>query len=307
MISRRAEKAYALLKGLTLCAQEPFRLQENEIQVRHYSKKTLKTYTGWLRAFQAFTKSKPPLSLCTDDVNEFLTFLAVKRRVSSSTQNQAFNAQLFFFRHVLKSSSPARHGTALFRSVRKMHLRGNTGMPPFSYDGSLSPCIYVNLPIGRADPKRWVFGNVHAANPLEIWGSSAFRQFRERLAGGDPDRLEIRMPRVVYEGGLNLPDLVLAAPPVPAIPAGLVYLFNFPFRCDGRRAAAGRTHDADAPVGSRAGGKRHLSRQSSLRSDAPRWIRSRQSSSAASLISISAVAARLPTCPRSACRRCASP
>jgi integron integrase len=74
----------------------------NEIQVRHYSKKTLKTYTGWLRAFQAFTKSKPPQSLCTVDVKEFLTFLAVKRRVSSSTQNQAFNALLFFFRHVLK-------------------------------------------------------------------------------------------------------------------------------------------------------------------------------------------------------------
>jgi site-specific recombinase XerD len=77
----------------------------NEIQVRHYSGKTLKTYTGWLRAFQAFSKSKPPQSLGTDDVKEFLTFLAVKRRVSSSTQNQPSNALLFFFRHVLKRSS----------------------------------------------------------------------------------------------------------------------------------------------------------------------------------------------------------
>ena len=74
----------------------------NEIQVRHYSSKTLKTYTGWLRAFQAFTKSKPAQALCPADVKEFLTFLAVKRQVSSSTQNQAFNALLFFFRHVLK-------------------------------------------------------------------------------------------------------------------------------------------------------------------------------------------------------------
>jgi len=60
-------------------------------------------------------------------------------------------------------------------------------MPPFSYDGSLSPCFYVNLPTDSADPKRRVFGNVHAADPLEIWESSAFRQFRERLADGDPD------------------------------------------------------------------------------------------------------------------------
>jgi hypothetical protein len=27
-------------------------------------------------------------------------------------------------------------------------------------------------------------GNVHAADSLEIWENSAFRQFRERLAGG---------------------------------------------------------------------------------------------------------------------------
>jgi integron integrase len=74
----------------------------NEIKMRHYSAKTLKTYTGWLRAFQAFTKSKPPQALCPADVKEFLTFLAVKRQVSSSTQNQAFNALLFFYRHVIQ-------------------------------------------------------------------------------------------------------------------------------------------------------------------------------------------------------------
>ncbi|MBL7189365.1 MAG: integron integrase [Phycisphaerae bacterium] len=34
--------------------------------------------------------------------SDFLTFLAVKRKVAASTQNQAFNALLFLFRHVLK-------------------------------------------------------------------------------------------------------------------------------------------------------------------------------------------------------------
>jgi integron integrase len=92
----------------------------NEIQVRHYSAKTLKTYTGWLRAFQAFTKSKPPQSLGTDDVKEFLTFLAVKRRVSSSTQNQAFNALLFFFRHVIKKEFGKVEGVV--RAKRKPHI-----------------------------------------------------------------------------------------------------------------------------------------------------------------------------------------
>ena len=73
----------------------------DEIHVRHYSKKTLQTYQGWTKKFQAFTQSKKPELLSTNDVKEFLTFLAVKRRVSATTQNQAFNSLLFFYRHVL--------------------------------------------------------------------------------------------------------------------------------------------------------------------------------------------------------------
>ena len=74
----------------------------DEIKIRHYSPKTLRAYTGWARQFQGFTKSKYPQLLSAADVKDFLTFLAVKRRVSASSQNQAFNALLFFFRHVLK-------------------------------------------------------------------------------------------------------------------------------------------------------------------------------------------------------------
>ena len=73
----------------------------NSIRVRHYSQATLKTYSGWVRKFQTFTESKDPTLLDTEDVKKFLTSLAVKKQVAASTQNQAFNALLFFFRHVL--------------------------------------------------------------------------------------------------------------------------------------------------------------------------------------------------------------
>ena len=73
----------------------------NEIKLRHYSPKTLQAYTHWVRKFQAFTLSKSPKLLEPQDVKEFLTSLAVKHGVSASTQNQAFNGLLFFFRHVL--------------------------------------------------------------------------------------------------------------------------------------------------------------------------------------------------------------
>jgi integron integrase len=75
----------------------------NEIKIRHYSPKTLKTYTLWVKKFQYFTQSKDVESLSSSDVKDFLTFLAVNRKVSASTQNQAFNAILFLYRHILKT------------------------------------------------------------------------------------------------------------------------------------------------------------------------------------------------------------
>ena len=43
-----------------------------EINIRHYSPSTLKTYTGWARQFQNFTKSKDPQMLVDSDVKDFL-------------------------------------------------------------------------------------------------------------------------------------------------------------------------------------------------------------------------------------------
>lgn len=73
-----------------------------EIKVRHYSRKTLKTYANWSRQFQRFLKNKSPQELTTADVKDYLTWLAVKCNVAASTQNQAFNSLLFLFRHALK-------------------------------------------------------------------------------------------------------------------------------------------------------------------------------------------------------------
>jgi integron integrase len=84
---------------------------KNEIQVRHYSIKTFKAYSQWIHQFQGFVKDKPPHSLSTDDVKAFLTFLAVKRKVAASTQNQALNSVLFMFRHITKKEFGDLKGT----------------------------------------------------------------------------------------------------------------------------------------------------------------------------------------------------
>ena len=80
-----------------------------EIKVRHYSRKTLQTYAKWARRFQHFLKNKPPHELSSDDVKNYLTFLAVKCHVAASTQNQAFNSLLFLYRHALKTDFGILH------------------------------------------------------------------------------------------------------------------------------------------------------------------------------------------------------
>jgi len=54
-------------------------------------------------------------------------------------------------------------------------------------DGSVSPCVYLNLPIRQPVNQHRAFGNVRQEDPLSIWESEGFRRFRDRLVKGDPD------------------------------------------------------------------------------------------------------------------------
>jgi hypothetical protein len=73
---------------------------EAEIATRHYSRRTLITYANWSRKFQHYLKNKLPSDLAPSDVKAYLTHLALECKVASSTQNQAFNAILLFYRHL---------------------------------------------------------------------------------------------------------------------------------------------------------------------------------------------------------------
>ncbi|NIR50808.1 integron integrase [candidate division KSB1 bacterium] len=95
---------------------------DTAIKVRHYSPKTYKTYAGWVRQFQYFTHEKAPESLTMDDVKSFLTHLAVTRKVSSSTQNQAFNSLLFLFRHILDKEKDFKGFEGVVRAKRKKYI-----------------------------------------------------------------------------------------------------------------------------------------------------------------------------------------
>jgi site-specific recombinase XerD len=73
-----------------------------------------------VRQYQTFTRSRDPNALTTEHVKAFLTSLAVEQKVSASTQNLAFNALLFFHRHVLKKEFGTVEGVV--RAKRKPYI-----------------------------------------------------------------------------------------------------------------------------------------------------------------------------------------
>jgi integron integrase len=76
------------------------RLRE-ALRARHYSRRTEETYCMWVRRFIYFHHIRHPGEMGEPEINAFLTHLAVKEKVSASTQNQALSALLFIYRHVL--------------------------------------------------------------------------------------------------------------------------------------------------------------------------------------------------------------
>lgn len=71
------------------------------LRSRHYSRRTEKAYCLWVRRFIYFTGMRHPAELGEQEVNAFLTHLAVDEKVSASTQNQALAGLLFLYRNVI--------------------------------------------------------------------------------------------------------------------------------------------------------------------------------------------------------------
>ncbi len=70
--------------------------------LRHYSAKTQKAYVDWIRRFIIYHSKRHPAQMGEQEIRSFLTFLAQEKKVSASTQNQAFNGLLFLYNTVLK-------------------------------------------------------------------------------------------------------------------------------------------------------------------------------------------------------------
>lgn len=83
-------------------AEEALRQMIKLLRLRHYAYRTEQTYVEWVGRYLKYAGRQ---GLAWDDpasVRAFLSYLALQRKVASSTQNQALSAVLFLFRDTLK-------------------------------------------------------------------------------------------------------------------------------------------------------------------------------------------------------------
>jgi integrase len=92
-----------------------------ELQTRHYARRTVNTDEQWLRRFLRFHPLRHPCKMGSAEVNASLTHLAVDLKVSASTQYQALSALLFLYRDLLERDLNLE-GVVRVRKRRRRHV-----------------------------------------------------------------------------------------------------------------------------------------------------------------------------------------
>ena len=89
---------------------------------RHYSIHTERAYHDWVKRYVRFhnMQSRDDLHHGEEKIETFLIYLARDRQVAASTQNQAMNALVFLYKHVLKQ--PLSGETNADRARRKVRI-----------------------------------------------------------------------------------------------------------------------------------------------------------------------------------------
>jgi hypothetical protein len=164
------------------------------LRTRHYSYRTECSYADWVRRFFAYVAERqgaPHPRVEPDAVRDYLTHLAVRQRVSASTQNQALCAVLFLCREVLGVNAEGLSDTA--RAKRGAHLPVVLSVPETAaLLGAMQGTTWVMAEIrlrGFGQPR----GNLLARAGEEVGGGTG--------AGGDCGGLGPRTSRAWAAGG----------------------------------------------------------------------------------------------------------
>jgi integron integrase len=70
--------------------------------LKRYAPSTIESYTNWILRFILYHNKRHPRAMGAAEIGAFLSFLAKEKRVSGSTQNQALQAIIYLYKHVLQ-------------------------------------------------------------------------------------------------------------------------------------------------------------------------------------------------------------
>lgn len=163
------------------------------IRVKHLSYRTEQTYIHWIKRYILFHNMKNPADMSEPDVNQFLTHLAVKAKVSASTQNLALCSVLFMYKNVLKKDFDWKKGFE--RAKRPARL-------PVVFTKKEASRILINL-----TGTKWLMGNLLYGAGLRLRECLSLRvkdidfdykQITVRNAKGQKDRVTL-LPSTIIE------------------------------------------------------------------------------------------------------------
>jgi len=119
-------KKYNLFINYNLKTDEEYSWAEivhklkDSIRLKNFSHSTEKTYLSWIDRFSKFLDLKIPKDVTKKDLELFLTYLATKKNVSPSTQNQAMNAILYLYKNILGME---------FKDISAIRAKENKSIP----------------------------------------------------------------------------------------------------------------------------------------------------------------------------------
>lgn len=172
------------------------------MSVRRYSKRTIKSYLYWIKCFIVFHDKRHPERMAALEVEQFLAYLAVTRKVSVSTQKIALNALAFLYNRVLeqplgdlgdfnRAKTPAKLPVVLTRSEMAQLLRNLNGISQLVasllYGSGLRRNEAVRLRVKDLD-----FDH----HQLQVWNGKGNYHRLTTLAPELVPRLQIQIDRV---------------------------------------------------------------------------------------------------------------
>lgn len=226
----------------TVSMSSPFLNSIREfMMVRRYSSRTIKSYLYWIKYFIVFNGKKHPRDLSPQAIERFLTFLAVERTVSASTQAIALNALVFLYNKFLdqpigdvsafrRAAKQQKLPVVLTREEVSRLLRQLEGMP------LLMASILYGSGLRRMELVRLRVKDIDLDNlQLQVWNGKGFKHrlvtLAQELAG--PLQLQIDKVGLLLEedrlapgySGVWMPDALARKYPSAKTKPGWQYLF----------------------------------------------------------------------------------